>query len=113
MKQLRFVSPPADEADSLSQQAEHFLNKTRLDAEALLDAARESATNLISRARSRAETLAILFDEHSEEMMLKAEHRREALERQREAMREFSLELKALASADAMVSIDESEYLND
>ena len=99
----------SDEVDNLSEQAEEFKLKTREDADALLDAARDSAMNLISRARSRAETLAILFDEHASEMMEKAERRRDALERQREAMREFSLELKALASADAMVSIDESE----
>jgi hypothetical protein len=46
-------------------------------------------------------------------MLQKADRHREILERQREAMREFSLELKALASADAMVSIDESESLGD
>ncbi|MEG3035825.1 MAG: hypothetical protein RR877_10115, partial [Aurantimicrobium sp.] len=90
-----------------------FAATTRADAEALLNAARESATNVISRARSRAETLAILFDEHALEMMEKAERRRDSLERQREAMREFSLELKALASADAMVSLDESESQRD
>ena len=99
----------ADEADHLNEQTDSFLESTRNDAEALLAAARESATNMISRARSRAETLAILFDEHAAEMMEKAERRRDNLERQREAMRDFSLELKALASADAMVSIDESE----
>jgi cell division septum initiation protein DivIVA len=103
----------ADEADNLNDQTDIFTASTRNDAEALLAAARESATNMISRARSRAETLAILFDEHALEMMEKAERRRDGLERQREAMREFSLELKALASADAMVSIDESESLLD
>jgi cell division septum initiation protein DivIVA len=102
-----------EEAQSLNQQMDEFAATTRADAEGLLNAARESATNLISRARSRAETLAILFDEHALEMMEKAERRRDSLERQREAMREFSLELKALASADAMVSLDESDSLRD
>lgn len=103
----------SDEADNLNEQSDRFSESARNDAEALLSAARESATNLINRARSRAETLAILFDEHTLEMMEKAERRRDGLERQREAMREFSLELKALSSADAMVSIDESESLLD
>ncbi|MEG0299594.1 MAG: hypothetical protein RR609_08475, partial [Aurantimicrobium sp.] len=102
-----------EEAQSPNQQMDDFAATTRADAEALLNAARESATNVISRARSRAETLAILFDEHALEMMEKAERRRDSLERQREAMREFSLELKALASADAMVSLDESESQRD
>lgn len=104
-------SNASDEANNLMEQNDTFSASTRNDAEALLAAARESATNIISRARSRAETLPILFDEHAVEMMEKAERRRDGLERQREAMREFSLELKALASADAMVSIDESESL--
>lgn len=101
------------EADNLKEQTDEYLEKTQLDADALLIAARETATNLINRARSRAETLALLFDEHTEKMLVNADSRRDQLERQREAMREFSLELKALASADAMVSIDESASLLD
>jgi hypothetical protein len=103
----------AEEADALNDQTEEYVARTRLDAEALLVAARTASTNLISRARSRAETLTLLFEEHAADMLQKAERHREILERQREAMREFSLELKALASADAMVSIDESESLGD
>ena len=103
----------AEEADNLKAQTDEYTAKTRADAEALLSAARQSATNLINRARSRAETLAILFDEHAAEMLLSADLRKDGLERQREAMREFSLELKALASADAMVSIDESASLRE
>lgn len=103
----------ADEADALNAQAEAYVSRTRQDAEELLETARSAATNMISRARSRAETLTILFEEHATEMLLKAERHRVILERQREAMRQFSLELKALASADAMVSIDESETLGD
>jgi hypothetical protein len=64
---------------------------------------------VINRARSRAETLTLLFEEHAAEMMAKAQRRQDILVRQSEAMRDFSLELKALASADAMVSLDESE----
>jgi hypothetical protein len=64
---------------------------------------------VINRARSRAETLTLLFEEHASEMVAKAQRRQDILGRQSEAMRDFSLELKALASADAMVSLDESE----
>jgi cell division septum initiation protein DivIVA len=103
----------AEEADALNVQTEEYVARTRQDAEALLVAARTASTNLISRARSRAETLTLLFEEHAADMLQKADRHREILERQREAMREFSLELKALASADAMVSIDESESLGD
>jgi hypothetical protein len=99
----------ADEADNLNEQSDLFMTSARADADRLLSSARESAANVINRARSRAETLTLLFEEHAAEMMGKAQRRQDILVRQSEAMRDFSLELKALASADAMVSLDESE----
>lgn len=103
------IRTASDQADRMNDQTEEFTARARADAEALLKAARESASNLISRTRTRAETLSVLFDEHAAEMIDKAERRRASFLQQQETMREFSLELKALSSADALVSLDETE----
>lgn len=99
--------------DVLNADSDTFLSKARADVDTLLRSAREAAAALINRTRARAETLTVTFDEHAADMLEKTQRRLEDLERQRDAMREFSLELKALSSADAMVALDESDAQRD
>lgn len=107
------LSDSAAQVDVLNADSDTFLSKARADVDTLLRSAREAAAALINRARSRAETLTVTFDEHVNEMLANAERRQQELELQREAMREFTLELKALSSADAMVALDESDAEKD
>jgi len=103
----------AEQINILNAESDAFLLKARADVDELLRSARDASAALINRARTRAETLTITFDEHVTEMLAKAERRADEIEREREAMRQFALELKALSSADAMVSLDESEAQRD
>lgn len=109
----QLISDTTYQIDSLTADSEAFMSKARADVDTLLRSAREAATALINRTRSRAESLTVNFDEHANDMLTRLQRQRDELERQRDAMRTFALELKALSSADSMVSLDESDAQRD
>ncbi len=99
-------------AAQMSADAEEYLSSARHDSEAILTSARKTATGVLSRARQRAEILATRYNEHASAVLADAEQRMAWLEEQRQALEGFALELKAMSSAESMVSLDESEAQN-
>jgi cell division septum initiation protein DivIVA len=104
----RVLTESADRAALLSRESEHSLGEARAGSAEIMRLARERAADLISRARVRAETLSTRSNEHIAALHADSESRILQLEDQRRAIEEFALELTALASADAMVTLDET-----
>ena len=103
------VRNASDAASRLSVSAEEHIESARVDSEAILVNARKTAAGLISRARVRAESLTTRYNEHTSGILSDTEQRMAWLDDQRRSIESFALEIRAMAPAESMVSLDESE----
>jgi hypothetical protein len=68
---------------------------------------------ILARSRLRAEKLTTRYNEHASGILFDTEQRMTWLDEQRRSVEAFALEIKAMSSAESMVSLDESEAQNN
>lgn len=103
------VRNASDVAAQMGIETEDHLAAARAESESILASSRKTANGMISRARVRAENLTTRYNEHALGILADTEQRMAWLDEQRHALEGFTLELRAMASSESLVSLDESE----